>query len=103
MKKSGAFGGWVEREMLRWVRERTGLMRSSFQDWKRAQAESRKKTTRRLALPHSEVFHVDVPPQAAVEEQIPAWVMVVVVHEDLVAIPAPVAATIDVIGSDNPV
>ena len=46
---------------------------------------------------------MNVSPEASVEEQIPSWMMIVVVDVDLVAIPLPVAATIEIIRSDNPV
>jgi hypothetical protein len=48
-------------------------------------------------------LHVDISPQAGVEEKIPTRVMVVVVDKNFIAVPSPVAAAIEVIGSDNPI
>lgn len=46
---------------------------------------------------------MDVAAQAGIEEQIPAWMMVVVVDVDLVAIPLPIAAAVEIVGSHDPV
>jgi hypothetical protein len=46
---------------------------------------------------------MDVPAQPGIEQQIRARMMVIVVHKYVVAVPPPVAATVNVIGSDNPV
>ena len=52
---------------------------------------------------HAEVFDVDVAAEAGVEEQVPARMMVVVVDVDLVAVPLPMAATVEIVGSHDPV
>jgi len=51
---------------------------------------------------HAGVFHVDVAAEASVEEQVPTGVMVVIVNVDLILIPSPIAAAIDVVGGHNP-
>src|SRR5205823_7020889 len=45
----------------------------------------------------------DVAAQAGVEEQIPPWMMVVVVDVHAIAFPLPVAAVVDIVRSDHPV
>lgn len=52
---------------------------------------------------HAEVFDVDIAAEAGVEEQIPARVMVVVVNVDLIAVPLPVAAAVEIVRSHNPI
>jgi hypothetical protein len=54
-------------------------------------------------LVHAKIFDVDVAPEASVEEQIPAGVMIVVVYIDAVAVPFPIAAAIKVVRGDHPV
>src|SRR6266446_2745828 len=54
-------------------------------------------------LSHAGEFDVDVAAQSGVEEQIPARMMVVVVDIDLIAIPLPVAATVEVVRGNYPV
>src|SRR5229473_3689789 len=51
---------------------------------------------------HAEKLYVGVTPQPGVVEQIPAGVGVVVVNVDVVPVPAPVAAIVDVVRSHNP-
>ena len=41
--------------------------------------------------------------EPGIEEQVPAGVMIVVVYIDAVAVPFPIAATIEVVGGDHPV
>lgn len=50
---------------------------------------------------HAKVFNVDVAAEAGVEEQIPARMMVVVVDVDLIAVPLPIAAAVDIVRSDD--
>ena len=50
---------------------------------------------------HAEVLNVYVAAQASVEEQVLAGVMVVVVDVDLVAVPLPIAAVIDLIRGNH--
>jgi len=52
---------------------------------------------------HAGILNVDVAPEARVEEQVPAGVMIVVVYIDAVALPFPIAAPIQVIRGDHPV
>jgi len=52
---------------------------------------------------HAEVFDVDVAAEARIEQQIPAGVMIVVVDINAVAIPIPVTAAGQIVGSHNPV
>jgi hypothetical protein len=40
------------------------------------------------------IFDVDVAAQAGVEEQIPAWMVIVVVDIDAVAVPFPISAAV---------
>jgi beta-lactamase class A len=54
-------------------------------------------------LVHAEILDVDVAPEARVEEQVPSRMMVVIVNVNAIAIPYPVAATIEVVGSHHPV
>ena len=51
----------------------------------------------------AEIFHVHVAPQARVEEQVPAGVMIVVVDVYAIAVPFPIATTIEVVGGYHPV
>src|SRR2546422_4290088 len=51
---------------------------------------------------HAEKLYVGITPQPGVVEQIPAGVGVVVVNVDVVPIPAPVTAIVDVVRSHNP-
>src|SRR5229473_6392906 len=53
-------------------------------------------------LMHAGVFHVNVATEPRVEEQVPTGVMVVIVNVDLILIPSPIAAAIDVVGGHNP-
>src|ERR1700732_1283073 len=57
----------------------------------------------RSALPHAGEFDVDGAAQPGVEEQVPARVVVVVVDVDLVAVPTPIAAVVEIIGGYHPV
>jgi len=52
---------------------------------------------------HAEIFDVDVAAKAGVEEQIPARMMVVVVDVNLIVVPLPIAATVKIVGSHDPV
>src|SRR6267143_2478029 len=58
---------------------------------------------RSLILVDAEIFHVHIPPQAGVEEQVPAGVMIIVVDIHAVAVPFPIAAAIQVVGSYHPI
>jgi len=51
----------------------------------------------------AEIFDVDVAPKAGVEEQIPPGVMVVVVDIDLIAVPSPIAAAVEIVRSYDPI
>ena len=51
----------------------------------------------------AEIFDVDVAPEAGVEEQIPPGVMVVVVDIDLIAVPSPIAAAVEIVRSYDPI
>jgi hypothetical protein len=51
----------------------------------------------------AEVFDVDVPAQAGVEEQIPARVMVIVVDVNLIMVPLPIATAVEVVGGHDPI
>lgn len=52
---------------------------------------------------HAGILDVDVAAQSGVEEQIPAWVMVVVVDVNLIAVPVPIPAAIQVVRSHDPI
>ena len=49
----------------------------------------------------SQIQHVDVRSQAHVVSEIPAYVVGIVVDEDVIAVPQPVAAIVIVVGSDG--
>ena len=51
----------------------------------------------------AEIFDVDVAPKAGVEEQIPPGVMIVVVDIDLIAVPSPIAAAVEIVRSYDPI
>jgi beta-lactamase class A len=52
---------------------------------------------------HAEILDVNIAPEARVEEQVPSRMMVVIVNVNAIAIPYPVAAAIQVVGSHHPV
>lgn len=52
---------------------------------------------------HAKIFDVDVAAEAGVEEQIPTRVMVVVVNVHLIAFPLPIAAAVEIVGSNDPI
>jgi len=56
-----------------------------------------------VRLPYAGKFHVDVAAQAGIEEQVPAWMVIVVVDVDLVAIPLPTAAAVEIVRGNDPV
>jgi hypothetical protein len=51
----------------------------------------------------AEILDVDVTAQTGIEEQIPAGMMIVVVNEDPIAVPIPIATVIEVVRSHDPV
>src|SRR5690242_13946186 len=55
------------------------------------------------SLVRAEVFDVDVAAQTGVEQQIPAGMMVIVINIDLVAVPLPVTAAVEIVGSHHPI
>jgi hypothetical protein len=54
-------------------------------------------------LAHAGILDVHVASQAGIEEQVPPGVMIVVVHVHAVALPFPIAAAIEVVGSNHPI
>jgi hypothetical protein len=58
---------------------------------------------RAIFLVHAKIFYVHVAAQPRVEQQIPSWMMIVIVNVDAIAIPFPIAAAIQVVGSHYPV
>ena len=51
---------------------------------------------------HAEVFDVDVAAKACIEHQIPTRMMIVVVDVDAIAVPLPIAASVEVVRRDHP-
>src|SRR5216684_1092444 len=54
-------------------------------------------------LVQAEILDVDIAPEAGVEEQVPAGVMIVVVDIDAVAFPFPIAAAVEVVVGNHPI
>src|SRR5262249_9329472 len=58
---------------------------------------------RNRPLVYAEILHVNVAAQARVEEQIPAGMVIIVIDVHAVTLPFPVAATVQVVRSNDPV
>jgi len=102
-------GGMVGARTGQAVQARIMRRGLGFQPVHRARSEALRrgeeivKNPRNSLLVHAEIFDVGVAAKAGVEEQIPARMMVVVVDVNLIVVPLPIAATVKIVGSHDPV